>query len=61
MDFGKVLLAVWNGPFHVGPLVRPVSVGDAIMTICQTAWRAAVVVAAIFICILAIVATVEHW
>lgn len=37
--WGKVVRAVWNGPFWVGPLVRPVSFGDAVLKLLETIWR----------------------
>lgn len=32
--------AVWDGPFHIGPLSRPVSVGDVLLKALETLWRA---------------------
>lgn len=32
--------AVWNGPFYIGPLSRPVSVGDVLLKTLETLWRA---------------------
>lgn len=46
----RLLLAIWNGPFYVGPLTRPISLGDAIMKVLETAWRAVV----ILVCALAL-------
>lgn len=40
---GAVLSAIWNGPFHIGQLERPVSLGDAVMKVLETAWRAALI------------------
>lgn len=39
----SVWLAIWNGPFHIGKLSRPVSVGDVMMKVLETVWRAAVI------------------
>lgn len=36
--------AIWNGPFYIGPLTRPVSVGDVLMKVLETAWRGAVLI-----------------
>lgn len=36
--------AVWNGPFYVGPLERPVSVGDVLLKTLETIWRTILVV-----------------
>jgi hypothetical protein len=35
-----LMRAVWNGPFHIGPLSRPVSVGDVLLKVLETLWRA---------------------
>lgn len=35
--------AIWNGPFYIGKLERPVSVGDAIMKILETLWRVGII------------------
>lgn len=32
-------VSVWNGPFYIGKLERPVSTGEAILKIMETAWR----------------------
>ena len=32
--------AIWNGPFYIGPLSRPVSVGDVLLQTLETLWRA---------------------
>lgn len=31
--------AIWNGPFYIGRLTRPVSVGDVLMKLLETLWR----------------------
>jgi len=35
-----LLRAVWNGPFYIGQLSRPVSVGDVLLKTLETLWRA---------------------
>lgn len=35
---------VWNGPFYVGPLSRPVSVGDVLLKSLETFWRALLII-----------------
>lgn len=35
---------IWNGPFHIGPLTRPVSVGDVLIKILETLWRAVIAI-----------------
>jgi hypothetical protein len=35
-----ILVAIWNGPFHVGKLAQPVSVGDVLLKILEVLWRA---------------------
>lgn len=44
----RILRAVWNGPFHIGKLERPVSMGDAVMKVLETAWRAVVLAVAAY-------------
>lgn len=44
---GAAVRAIWNGPFHVGRLSSPVSLGDAVMKILETSWRAAIVLSAV--------------
>lgn len=36
--------AIWNGPFYIGPLERPVSVGDVLMKVLETLWRTGLVI-----------------
>lgn len=57
-SLGRAVRAVWNGPFHVGKISRPVSVGDALLKLLETLWRAAVAAVAI---ILTIIATIWAW
>jgi len=33
---------IWDGPFYIGPLAPPVSVGDVLLKILETVWRAAI-------------------
>ena len=49
--------AVWNGPFYVGPLTRPISVGDVLMKLLETLWRAAVIMVAAVAALLAMLWT----
>jgi hypothetical protein len=39
---GRAVRAVWNGPFHIGKLSRPVSVGDVLLKMLETMWRGAI-------------------
>lgn len=57
----KIIRLVWNGPFHVGPLSSPVSLGDALLKILQTVWRAAVLLTAILLLLLTIVLGAIAW
>lgn len=41
-----LLRAVWRGPFYIGELTQPVSVGDVLMKVLETIWRGVVVLAA---------------
>lgn len=38
--FVDCLVVAWNGPFHIGPLHQPVSVGDVLLKVLETLWRA---------------------
>ena len=35
----SILGAIWNGPFDVGKLTQPVSVGDVLLKILEVLWR----------------------
>lgn len=35
--------SVWNGPFYIGPLVQPISLGSALIKVFEVAWRAALI------------------
>lgn len=35
----RIIRLVWNGPFHIGKLSPPVSVGDVLLKVLETAWR----------------------
>lgn len=39
---GRAARAVWNGPFYIGKLTQPASVGDVLLKILETIWRAIV-------------------
>jgi hypothetical protein len=36
----SILQSIWNGPFFVGKLTQPVSVGDVLLKILEVLWRA---------------------
>lgn len=55
-----VALWAWNGPFHVGPLTRPVSVGDAILKLLETLWRTLVLVIVVPVIVLLVVAIWQY-
>ena len=38
----RIIRSIWNGPFYVGRLSSPVSVGDVLLKILETAWRAVI-------------------
>lgn len=44
----RILSAIWNGPFHVGTLVQPITLGSALMKVLEVAWRATLI---IFVCL----------
>lgn len=50
----NLLKAIWRGPFYVGKLQRPVSVGDVLLKLLEVLWRALISVIAIAILILAL-------
>lgn len=52
-----IIRAIWNGPFHVGRLSSPVSVGDVLLKILETAWRALVSLIALALAFAAIAAS----
>jgi len=37
----SIIFAFWDGPFHVGVLSSPVSIGDVLLKVLETIWRAA--------------------
>jgi hypothetical protein len=41
-----IIRKTWAGPFSAGPLSHPVTVGDALLKLFQTIWRAGVVILA---------------
>ncbi|WP_397401611.1 hypothetical protein [Phenylobacterium sp.] len=44
---GAVARAVWNGPFFIGKLTRPVSLGDVAMKLLETTWRSVILLAVV--------------
>jgi hypothetical protein len=38
---------VWNGPFYVGKLARPASLGDVLLKVLETLWRTLVLMLAV--------------
>lgn len=51
---GGAARAVWNGPFYIGKLARPVSLGDVAMKVLETIWRGAI----LFVTVIAVVIAV---
>lgn len=41
---GRAARAIWNGPFHIGKLKQPASVGDVLLKVLETIWRTVVTV-----------------
>ena len=37
---GRICRAIWRGPFSIGPLVQPVTLGSAILKILEVIWKA---------------------
>lgn len=54
------LKAAWNGPFYIGRLQSPVSVGDVLMKVLETLWRGAILcVAAIALFVVGVLVVAE--
>lgn len=53
--------SIWRGPFYVGPLVRPVSTGDAILKFLETIWRSIFIVFTVGLIGAILVALVITW
>lgn len=49
---------IWNGPFYIGPLSQPVSVGDVLLKILETGWR--LIISLIILCA-GIASTILGW
>lgn len=45
--FGVVVRRVWNGPFYIGKLEQPATVGDVLLKVLETLWRAFLVLIAL--------------
>ena len=45
---------IWDGPFYIGRLSRPVSVGDAIIKVLETLWRASIILITIVLLLLSV-------
>jgi hypothetical protein len=54
-----LIAAVWNGPFYIGKLERPLSLGDVAMKLLETVWRASVLAVCAVAGIVACIAVVE--
>jgi hypothetical protein len=58
MKISGAFKAIWRGPFFVGPLARPISLGDALAKLFEVFWKGGV----LLICgILAILAATIGW
>jgi len=49
MKTRAIAKAVWDGPFYIGPLSQPVSLGDVVLKLLETVWRTAVGVVALVV------------
>lgn len=47
----SILQSVWNGPFYVGKLTQPVSVGDVLLKILEVLWRGTIAIVVIIACV----------
>jgi hypothetical protein len=52
---GRAVRAIWNGPFYIGKLTQPVSVGDVLLKTLETFWRTIIAIIAIFFAVAAVV------
>ena len=53
--------AVWNGPFFIGKLTRPVTLGEVAMKVLETLWRGGVLIALLVAGTVAAIAAGEAW
>lgn len=47
----RIIRATWNGPFHIGKLSPPTSVGDVLLKVLETAWRLFLVAVSLLVAI----------
>ena len=45
----SLITAIWNGPFYVGKLTQPVSVGDVLLKILEVVWRGLIAMVALML------------
>jgi hypothetical protein len=45
MTTARAMMAIWRGPFAIGPLTRPVSVGDALAKVLEVCWKLVLILA----------------
>lgn len=43
----RILATIWKGPFYIGQLSQPVSVGDVLLKLLETLWRTAIAIVAV--------------
>ena len=49
----SIVRKIWDGPFYIGPLSRPVSVGDVLLKALETLWRTLLSLVAIAVVLVA--------
>lgn len=54
----SVLKALWNGPFYIGKLEKPISVAEVMLKFLETVWRGFVLFLAGFVLIVALLGLV---
>jgi hypothetical protein len=45
----RLFKAIWTGPFSVGPLIQPISVGTSILKILEVAWKLSIAIVFLFV------------
>ncbi len=48
-DMPRIVTAIWNGPFYIGKLTQPTTVGDVLAKVLETLWRAVIAIIALVI------------
>lgn len=52
----SILKSIWNGPFYIGKLAQPVSVGDVLLKIMEVLWRGIITIVGLLLGVAAAIA-----